>query len=169
MDARSGTSTDLDLDVNEAFDRRWRISECAIILLLCTLCFAGLAGLLGSGPMSHAFVHFQSGTITDIRYERIVRNHGSSWMRLGLAAGTSGTITVHLDRRMIHSVAIENVVPTPLSENVSDRGVTYVFNVANAEEGASLNLKMSPYRFGVIETTLSAGNRPVNLVQVVLP
>ena len=45
---------DLDLELHENFDRRWRVGETIVITILSLLCLAALAGAVGSGALSHA-------------------------------------------------------------------------------------------------------------------
>ena len=168
MDARSKTIPDLDLDLNEVFDRRWRIGEYFIISILTLVCVAALAGVLGSGPLSHTTVQFPSGPADQINYERVVRNHGSNWMRIGVGTGISGVVTVHLSRSLLDSASVESVIPVPASVTASEDGVTYAFDVIHAK-GASIDFKMSPYRFGIVSTTVSTGNSSIMLTQTILP
>ena len=159
---------DLDLDLHESFDRRWRIGETIIITMLSLLCVAALLGALGSGPLSHATGRFTGVPEQQIRYERVVRNHGSSWMRVSLAKGATGIVSVHLDRQLLDSVAVDSISPVPISTQAATDGVTYLFNVDRAN-GASLDFKMSPFRFGFVRSTLRVGDGQFALSQAVLP
>jgi hypothetical protein len=159
---------DLDLELHENFDRRWRVGETIVITILSLLCLAALAGAVGSGALSHATGYIDSAREQQIRDERIVRNHGSSWMRVSLAKGATGVVSVHLDRRLLDSVAIDSVSPMPIVVQAARDGVTYLFDVDRAN-GASLNFKMSPFRFGFVHSTLRVGGGRFALSQAVLP
>jgi hypothetical protein len=159
---------DLDLELHEKFDRRWRVGETIVITILSLLCVAALAGAVGSGALSHATGYIDSAPEQQIRYERIVRSHGSSWMRVRLAKGATGVVSVHLDRRLLDSVAVDSVSPTPMVVQAARDGVTYLFDVDRAN-GASLDFKMSPFRFGFVHSTLRVGDGQFALSQVVLP
>jgi hypothetical protein len=159
---------DIDLELHESFDRKWRVGEYLVISLLSLLSAAALTGALGSGPVSHASLPVQSAGVERIEYERIVRNHGSDWLRIYLAQGISGRVDVHLDRAILRSASVESVSPQPLAYRAEGDGVTYTFD-ARAVDGASLDFKMSPYRFGVVRTTLTAAGARAALTQIILP
>jgi hypothetical protein len=160
---------DLDLELHESFDRRWRIGETIIIITsLSLLCLAALADAVSSGAVSHATGYIDGAPEQQIYYERIVRNHGSSWMRVSLARGAAGVVSVHPDRRLLDSVSVDSVSPTPIGVQAARDGVTYLFDVDRAN-GASLDFKMSPFRFGLVRSTLRVGDGRFVLSQAVLP
>lgn len=159
---------DIDLTLHPTFDRRWRIAEYVIISVLSAVCVAALAGALGSGALSHAVGHFDGSMARTLSYERIVRNHGSSWMKIGLAKGISGPIDVHLDTALADSVSVESIIPRPSATRASRDGITYTFDVIGAE-GASLDFKISPYRFGPVHATVAVGDAHIGFTQWVLP
>jgi hypothetical protein len=159
---------DLDLSLHQEFDRYWRIAEYCIISCLCLICVAALSGALGSGPLSRVNAPLEGPVARTLNYERILRNHGSSWMRVHLGDGLSGMIDVHLDAALADSVAVETTMPRPLSTHISADGITYTFDV-RATDGASLNFKLAPYRIGLLRTTVTAGGERVAVTQIVLP
>jgi hypothetical protein len=159
---------DLDLSLHQDFDRRWRIAEYGIIAALSIVCLAALSGALGSGPLSRATESVQGPAARTLSYERILRNHGSSWMRIKLNDGFSGLVDVHLDSTLANSVAIETVMPRPLAARVSTDGITYTFDVRTAED-ASLSFRLAPYRIGSIRTVVTVGGARITITQIVLP
>jgi hypothetical protein len=161
-------SSDLDLELHETFDRRWRVAELIIITILGVVCCAALTGALGSGPLSHAQARFDSPNPSTLEYERIVRSHGSSWIRIALAQGASGPFSVHLDRNLLQYTSIDTTTPLPVTTQASGDGITYTFDTRQLH-GASIDFKMSPYHFGVVHTTVSAGDAQVLITQVILP
>jgi hypothetical protein len=159
---------DIDLTVHETFDRRWRVAEAIIIGLMAVICLAALSGALGSGPLSHARISFNSTNPSTLEYERIGRAHNSSWMRIALAKGTTGIFPVHLDRDLLQSVSIDSTSPLPLSVRADGDGVTYLFDTRDLQ-GASLDFKVSPYHFGIVSTTISAHGAQASFHQLILP
>lgn len=162
------TPDDLDLALHPGFDRHWRIAECIFIFGLSAVCAAALTGALGSGPLSHACAHLDGSAVETLQYERIVRNHGSSWMKIGLRRGVSGTVDVHLDSALTGSVAIDAINPHPSATRVSGNGTTYTFEVL-AAHGGSLDFRLSPYRFGPVHTTVAVDGNRINIAQIVRP
>jgi hypothetical protein len=159
---------DLDLTLHQTFDHRWRIAEYTAISALSAVCVAALAGALGSGALSHAVGHFDGSMARTLSYERIVRNHGSSWMKIGLTKDISGPVSVHLDTALADSVSVESIIPRPSATVASGNGITYTFDVTGTE-GASLDFEISPYRFGAVHATVAVGDAHIGFMQWVLP
>ena len=167
MEARENIDHELDLKLSGLFDRRWRVGKYVVVLIQSAMCVAALAGIPGSGASSRE-APLKAGALKDVKYERIVRNHGSNRLLVDVREGTSGPISVHLERSLLDAASVDSVVPTPSAEVATLDGVTYEFD-ANRARGTSFEFKLAPFRSGVVKTTVTAGNIPTALTQIVLP
>lgn len=124
---------DLEVAQDLEFQRQeWRIQRVAWVMMALVL-LAGLAGLLGSGPLAHASTEADGLTVA---YDRIVRARAPIEVRFVLAPDlvSSGRAEIWIDRSMLDKADIQRIVPEPESEQAGADRVVFV--VAATEPGA---------------------------------
>lgn len=159
----------LDLDDDPAFlERERRVGRLGwVVLSLFVL--AGLAGLLGPGPLSST----TSGTDADpvrISYDRVV--HLDSADRLTLLLDTStaegDSLSVELTGSWLGGVDLETVSPEPDTQKLLPGGARYEFAVGRAGD-TEVTLGFRPQQLGRLTLTATVGGVTTTAHQIVLP
>ena len=123
------------LQINEdlRFQRRdWltqRVGWCALGLIV----LAGLAGLFGSGPLSH--VSTTNGRGLAVEYERFVRHGAHTDLKVRVEPETivSDQVRISLSRQYLLSHDLLSVVPEPTSDQRVGNDIEYVFAAASGQ------------------------------------
>jgi hypothetical protein len=130
----SDQNDSLDMDVDETFSRReWKIQRIGWGIWLLTI-IAALAGLTGSGPLSHA----QARSNTDdliVDYDRFARKGHQTQLTLHARENHPSTpIRLILSRSLLDQFRILRIEPEPISSETTDDGIAYSFaNVGSAD------------------------------------
>jgi hypothetical protein len=159
------------LQVNEdlRFQRRdWflqRVGWCVLALLL----LAGLAGLLGSGPLSRTTQ--ADGRGLEIDYERFVRHGAQTRLMLRVApqALDSDEVRLLIPRDYLMAYQVERIDPEPESTRSAGEYVEYSFRV-RAREPLEVRLTVEPDELGSHWGSIRLdGGSEVNVVQFTYP
>lgn len=138
---------ELDVGQDLGFQRReWRIQRIAWVVMLLVL-LAGLVGLLGSGPLAHAWA--ESGGLT-VQYDRIVRDRAPFEPRFMLAPGMAagGQAKIWIDRALLGKAEGQRVVPQPESEQSGAARVVFTVAVADPDAPAEAIVGLDPHDVG---------------------
>ncbi len=133
-----------------AFQRREWALQRVLWVAIAVLLLAGLAGLFGSGPLSHA----ETGTAAlSLEYERLARLYTPSELkvRIGPGAATDGTVVLWLDRAFLDTNKLEAVLPEPEDEEAGGERVIYRFAVAEPGSPIEVTFELEPERVGRVE------------------
>jgi hypothetical protein len=148
----------------------WRVERVAWVLML-VLILAGLAGLLGSGPLSHAVAR-ASGSALWAEYERFERRNAPSVIVIHLTPRTAQGETVRLwfNSGFFRNVNLERIDPQPERMEVgADR---YIASFALNEPGGEVLIRVhfEANEIGKMETKLGLEGGPsLHLSQFVYP
>jgi hypothetical protein len=85
---------------------------------------AGLAGLLGPGPLSSRTV--EAGPVLGVEYERFIRNHAPAELRIRVAPPAGDTIRLHVGTAFLEGTEVTQVEPEPESVEAAPGGQVYV-------------------------------------------
>jgi hypothetical protein len=96
--------------------------------LLGVLIVAGLAGLLGPGPLSN--VNARGGNGMEVEYERFVRHGAETEIRVRVTQPPSGQVRVAISREYLDTLNLQQVVPAPTRVQASGEDVLYTFELA---------------------------------------
>jgi hypothetical protein len=160
----------LEIDQDEAFERRSYTVQRAGWILLAVLVVAAAAGLLGSGPLARATMA-SPGAFT-VEYERLTRYQSSQMLHLYLEPGVTSAreVRVWIDRQFLDSSKIESVVPQPLRvEGAADR-LYYVFQMGKPGERLFVAFTLQAEQIGRVKGRLGVGDtHEVAFTQLVYP
>jgi hypothetical protein len=165
---------DLQIDEDHTHQRQQWVVERVGRGVLALLIVAALAGLFGSGPLSHAVTEVPD--LLRVEYQRFTRYEDPETLvlRVGPAATASGRVRVSLSRDFLDKVKIDSVVPAPeISEGAEDR-VVYTFRVAEPGRPLVVSYDVTAQQFGRIRgrARLEDGNlrnRELHFSQLAYP
>jgi len=130
----------LDIDEDLALQRKeWRVSRvawCGFSLLLA----GGLAGLFGSGPLSHAEVSAPGLTLD---YERFNRRSCPGVLRFQLTdVAAAEEASVWIERAYLQHLRLGPITPEPASVRSEDDRIVYQFRPGpSAERSGELSVE----------------------------
>lgn len=106
--------------------RNWRAQRVGWTLLG-VLIAAGLAGLLGRGPLSNVNAHGGKGL--EVEYERFVRHGAQTDVRVRVTQPPAGHVRIAISRAYLDSLNLQQVVPSPTQVQSSGDYLVYVFDL----------------------------------------
>jgi hypothetical protein len=167
-----GESKPLEVDENQAFQRReWRAQRVGWAGLA-TIALGGLLGAFGQGVLAQAEGTSTEGTL-QVRYERVVRRLAPAEVEFTVApgmAGADGRVRLWLDRAYAEGLQIRQVQPEPAEVSVTPALLLYSFAVSDGGRPVRITFSVEHGRAGLSRG--SAGVLPrgtVTLDQLVLP
>jgi hypothetical protein len=110
--------------------RNWRAQRIGWTVLG-LLVVAGLAGLLGPGPLSN--VNARAGEGLEVVYERFVRHGAESELKVTVRRPPSGHVRIAISRDYLDQLNLELVRPAPTEVQSSGADTVYVFGHAGRE------------------------------------
>lgn len=164
---REGGAVDLEVRQDEEFSRReWALERVGwVVLTLFVL--AGLAGLLGSGPLSWSrsgadavVVHYDSTT----HFEA----DESVTLVIGPDAVRDGTAAVTVTGSWVSGVDLQGIVPEPSAQRLVPGGVLLEFDVEIPGE-LEVQLSFRAQAYGTLTADVGAGDDVVTFSQLVFP
>lgn len=132
----------------------WRVQRIGWWLLL-LLALAGLAGLLGNGPLAETVARSPNA---DVHYDLLVRRGSDALIRFDLRDQRSLT-TLTLPSRYIEAVEITKMQPEPMTAFGEPDTYTFIFAAPNAD--ARLLMTIRPRRVGVLEFLPRINGQPL--------
>lgn len=125
--------------------RDWRFQRVGWAVLA-LLVVAGLAGLLGPGPLSNADA--RGGRSLQVEYERFVRHGDQSDLRVSVAQPQSGEVRVAISREYLEAVKLQQVLPSPTRVQASGQMLVYVFEHSAGGASMQATFVVQPDRVG---------------------
>jgi len=159
------------LEINEDFrfqQRDWlvqRVGWCALALLL----LAGLAGLLGPGPLSQTTR--TDGRGLEVAYERFVRHSAQTdlFFRVAPQALVSDQARLMIGREYLAANSLQRIDPEPKSTRSLGEYVEYSFD-AQAREPLAVHFTAEPNDLGKHSVSIRLNGGPeITLVQFTYP
>lgn len=154
-----------------AQQREWairRVGWAAMLLFV----LAGLAGLLGPGPLSRRVAGTRDSALW-AEYNRFERRESPSVMRIHLGAGAThdGKARLSLNRYFIEHVHITGIDPEPEAVEAGADRFTYVFTMPDAAlpTTATFRLEPSTYWRMPVRVWLDGGPRQLRFEQFYFP
>ena len=156
----------LELEEDEAFHERvWRLRRAGWLAMV-LLILAGLAGLLGVGPLSRAEVSDASGL--HVAHARFARAEAPESLRVRVPAQADGH-RLAVSRAFLDRVRIESVVPEPARTEALGDQVVYVF-AGRPGTDAVATVHFTPSAVGFVRAGLGVpGRAPLTIWMLVYP
>ena len=168
---RSGTRRKQGLEVHEdpVFQRRDWLAQRVGWAVIAAMLLAALAGLMGSGPLSHTTR--SDGRQLTVEYDRFVR-HGARTaltFRVAPQAAAKGPVRIAIDRPFLAANDLQRLVPEPREMRGRDDAVEFIYDVA---PGAALQVRwtVEPDELGSLSSSVRLNDGPaVEIAQFTYP
>jgi hypothetical protein len=150
--------------------REWRSQRIAWVLWA-GLVIAGLAGLVGSGPLSSQEISSSDGRLT-VTYNRFVHYHHSTTLEVQMQPEneTDDQLRLQISQSLLDRMEIQRIEPEPSSRELASDGTWYVFQCERGVSTAKVvfHVEYDEFGGGVGELRL-ASSEPVRLKPFVYP
>lgn len=150
--------------------REWLVERIGWAVMA-LLALAGLSGLLGDGPLSHATAGSPDGL--QVRYERLQRAGAPTRYRFRAnpALVSDGQLRLRFDARLLGDVKLESMVPQPTQVRTGPGYVEFAFAMDAAQgQPAELDMEYQPTTFGRVRGRITAaGSVPLVIDQFTFP
>lgn len=163
----------LQIQEDIAFQRRsWQVQRVAWGLMALML-LAGLLGVFGSGPLSHATAAVPG--LVRVEYQRFARYDTPDTLTIHLEPGaTAGPqVRVGIDRQYLDHSKIDSVLPPPRRVHAAGDRLVYEFDVAEPGRPLMIAFLLEPQQIGRLlgRVTLEreAAMDTVSFTQLVYP
>lgn len=160
---------DLQIQQDEAFQRReWRFERLGWALLTLFV-VAGLLGVLGKGPVAWSTVG--DGDVVQVEHNRITHLEADDTvlLRFGPDAVEDDTVTVELTGTWVSAVDLRSVSPAPSEESLTPGGVVMEFAVDTVGRDLAVQLGFRAQGIGSYTGHARVGDAAVSFRQTVLP
>jgi hypothetical protein len=161
----------LELEQDATFQKReWRVQRIAWVLWG-VLILAGLAGLLGPGPLSKQEAASSDGRLS-VSYNRFVHYHHPTTLEVTMRPEDENddSLRLQLSQPLLDRIQIERIEPEPMSRELAAEGTWYEFRcepgVANAK--VIFHIEYDAMGSGSGQLHL-AGSQPVEIKHFVYP
>ena len=131
---------------------------------------AGLAGLLGSGPLSSTESISADGTLA-VSYDRYLHYHSpSSWKLTLKPEEATGEFEVEIARSLLDAVEVQRVEPEPFKCELRDDSVVYSFHLSPGASTGHVVVHLEYDQFGTAAGFIRLGDsEPVRVEQFAYP
>ena len=164
----SVVNDELEVGFDEKFEIFWSRLEQFGRLVMCLVVAAGLAGILGAGPLDHARCGAPGQGAAD--YQPIARFGTATLVTLHLPPTvTDGQVIVTLSSSFVEPFGLASLHPEPLSQRTVRGDLQYTF----AERGGGLDnyvrLSGMPAQIGPIRFVVEMPGRTLRFRTFILP
>jgi hypothetical protein len=150
--------------------KAWKVQRIGWVIMVLLL-LAGLAGLLGSGPLSRATAG-ADGDPVQVQYERFARYRTPTELhfRLSSAALRDGEYSVWLSRDLLQQLQVEAVSPPPERVETGTAQLRYIFAAANPTGPTGITFFVKPEHIGRLSGQVGPPDGlPLNLDMFIYP
>ncbi|GEP07832.1 hypothetical protein [Methylobacterium oxalidis] len=164
----STDATEIQLEANPGFERRWNHVQTALQCLIALFVSAGLVGLFGQGWLARATKAFDRAPL-QVHYERLLRANAPTEVRVTVASPLpSETLQIGVGSELLEHASINSTQPRAASIDATASGVTYSFRLGPDRQGA-ITFKLAPRRIGWIVAQLSSQGEQLDLPLLIYP
>jgi hypothetical protein len=144
-----------------------RIGWAVMVLLM----GAGLMGLLGAGPLSHATAG-KAGSELWVDYQKLDRCEASSQLRVHVGSESlkGDSLRLWVSRQYLDKTEVEKTTPEAEHQEAAGDRVVYVFRTAGSNEPIVLTFHVRPTEHGKNHARIGIVNGPeVHFSQFIYP
>jgi hypothetical protein len=138
----------LEVDEDLEFQRKsWTVQRVGWVVMALFV-IAAAAGLLGSGPLSHATADVPG--VMAVEYQRFARLETSETLtiRLEPAAIPAGTVRLSVNREFLDASKVASVLPAPRRVESAAGRLVFVFAVAEPRTPMVVTFSIEPQEIG---------------------
>lgn len=129
----------------------WRVQRIGWALLAVVIA-AGLAGLMGSGPLSN--VTARDGKSLEVEYERFVRHGAQTEIRVRMDQSRASQARVVITREFLDTSHLQRTLPEPARVQASGANAIFYFDV-DANHPLQATFVMEPVELGAHEARIA--------------
>jgi hypothetical protein len=125
----------LDVQHDYSFQKsEWRVQRLGWAAWI-AIVVAALAGLLGTGPLSHADSSASNGTLS-VQYDRFLHYHQPTAIEvlINSRGRDDGRLRLKLSRSFLDRIQMLRIEPEPQKQSLAEDGVVYAFTQDGAPE-----------------------------------
>lgn len=161
---------DLEAQDQLRHQRREWIAERIGWGVMALLLLAGMAGLLGQGPLSRDDETSADGKLS-LEYERVHRVHAPACLRIRIEQSPSGgPVQLAIARSFDDATIQDEIVPRPSRVESGDGELVYFFDVTGDQPEQLIELRYQYDQFGRFDHALGLrGQEPLRFRQIILP
>jgi hypothetical protein len=167
---------ELEVGFSSDFETRWHRYELAGRVVLGAVVLAGLAGLLGSGPLSHHRMRLPTGSLAAVDFEPIARFGTPTQITFhirpeaGVPAQEGHSLDLRLSSIFVEPFGLQGIHPAGREERAAGGDLVVTVLTANGASDPLVRVTGKPSQIGPITLTASVGDEPpVQFTQYVLP
>ena len=158
-----GASLEITQDLD--FQRRWHTVQRVGRVLFLVLFAAAIAGIFGTGPVSHATASGPGGAFS-VEYDRFLRTTQSSALQVSPSTRQGGAGDIAIASSYADAIDISDVTPQPDSETATGDRIVLSYQ---DRLPAQVQVSVFPQTIGIHRATVWVRGRPVSFHQVVWP
>jgi hypothetical protein len=167
----SAATDRLELDRNEAFQRKeWTVQRVGWVVWGIVI-VAALAGLLGSGPLSDQVASSADGAVR-VHYDRFVHHHHPTILEVHLRpkSGDGKELAIKLSQPFLDRVRIHHIQPDAERRELLADGAVFYFDRDDRAETAKIVLHVEYEKMGATRGRVELlGHDGVDLRSFVYP
>ncbi len=139
-DVSSVENVEVGLDLQ--FEKRWRVTQWCMWILLTLFVIAGAAGLFGRGALSKAEVLSGNGSLL-VEYQRFARYQTPAVLKVTIrqSADVGRHIVLTLPMELLETLRLDQTSPLP--ETVTTTDGSAVLRFSAAAQGAQMQIKLA--------------------------
>jgi hypothetical protein len=160
----------LELDRNKRFHRGdWIVQRIGWTVWGGVLA-AGLAGLIGSGPLSSRRTAAPDGSL-QIKYDRFVRYHAPSTLELlVVSAGETEDVSLQVGQEFLDSIKLHRIQPEPAESSLGSNGTRLTFKRQDRAQKAIVTIHFEHEALGAVTGKIRVqGHETARFHQFVYP
>ena len=161
---------EFEVGYDERFEHRWLLAERAGRVFMILFVAAGLAGLLGRGPLSHR-TSTVVGADLAVDYEPITRVQTDTQITLHVRNDSADpTLRIMVSTQLVEPMGLQRILPQPVAEQTEGRGMALTFVVPPGTKDGHIRFMVQPAGIGPVPLTAQlAGHPAVHWTQLALP
>ena len=157
-----------DLDPSERFESGWNRLQTGVEVMVGLIVLAGLAGLLGNGPLSPRVETFGSMPL-QMTYQRVLRRTAPSQIEIRTTAPLpDDQLEVELPNALATDMDVVATSPRSAAMRAERDGIVYTFALGVSRQG-TITFTVKPRSAGLVRSVVKSGAAEAMLRQVVLP
>jgi hypothetical protein len=161
----------LEVQHDDSFQKsEWRIQRLGWAAWI-AIVIAALAGLLGTGPLSHADSSAPDGSLSVV-YDRFLHYHKPAAIEVLVDSGGAddGPLRLKLSRSFLDRIQMLRIEPEPEEQSLAADGVVYAFTQVGAPELGKVMFHFEYERFGNTKGSVErVGGESIRFQQFVYP
>ena len=170
MQGATRVNDEFEVGFDERFEGRWlRVEWVGRVVMVCFVA-AGLAGLLGRGPLSHRTKKTPESALA-VDFEPIARSQAPTQVTFHIDNPTdSPELNLFIGSNSVEPMGLQRILPQPIATKAVPDGLTLTLAIPPGSKNAEIRLMLEPSELGENELIGQLeGHAPIRWTQFVMP